>query len=344
MVNIFDVSGFLHANRKGVSAYGLNTSGLELLLHRVSSSLGPCVLVLDKKDNNKFDKTNSSNDSGYKSNRDGKAVEIEIMEDFLLTYIEGPGVYIYRAFGEYEADDLIYTVAKKFAYDGKQEVIVHADDIDMCACIFNDRVKVVPITSHAPERTFNNYNSMVKRGMYVPHNCVAAHIIEYGKASDNIKSRPELANFTNKVYQYFSKNNTALPIASEFVTLSDAIMDIYADDMNAMDIALTSAEMACCRYVPELSTDNIKLVALKSGKVFYTAFATIGSNKRPQNYTVIDDALKDEMTRFFEERGKSSLPNDVSEYDIGLPQVPEEVDLSDLDFSFDELEESDVFS
>ena len=354
MINIFDVSGFLYAERKGTTVHGLNLTGLELLLYRIETAAGHCFLVLDRENKNRFDKSAVTDESGYKANRDGKPLEVGIMESFIETFLANePGITVIRSEGEYESDDNIYTIAKDFGYFRKQEVVIHADDIDTCACIFDSNVEVVPITSHAPKRTFAEYTKLVDRGSYVPLWCVAHHIIEHGKKSDNIPPSNLLMGHTRRVDMLLSKWKRAgkfelssmVKTASEYCTAIQIITEIYSgmkdvpkDKADAMfEEAMDRCEYVCCKYNEELEAGKTNIFASKRGVPFYTAYSVIGSERRPTHkYSLIDDTLRMEMENFLQQRGMDE--SEIEHYE-GTKLPNESVDLSSFDFFDGEDEE-----
>lgn len=358
MINIFDASGFLYAQRKGTTVHGLNLTGLELLLYRLEGSAGHCFVVLDKANKNRFNVSHLTNESGYKANRDGKPLEIGIMESFLETFLANePGITIIRSEGDFESDDNMYTIAKDFGYFRRQEVIVHADDIDACACLFDKNVEIHPITSHAPKRTIAEYQQLVDRGSYVPLYCVAHHIIENGKKSDNIPPSNILTGHTRRVDVLLSKwkrsGNLELAskvkIASEYDIAVDIISEIYLDatDLTGEEAdakyveAMERAEYVCCRYNHDLQAGKTNIMTPKRGVPFYTAYAAIGSSRRPSNnYGLIDDTLLLEMENFLQQRGLSE-DEIVQEYGIRGCSDISNVDLSNFDF-FDDSDEDEI--
>lgn len=356
MINIFDVSGFLYAERKGTTVHGLNLTGLELLLYRVETAAGHCFLVLDKENKNRFNKSSVTDDSGYKANRDGKPIEVGIMESFIETFLANePGITVVRSEGDYESDDVIYTIAKDFGYFRKQEIVIHADDIDACACIFDSNVEVVPITSHAPKRTFSEYTKLVDRGSYVPLWCVGHHIIEHGKKSDNIPPSNLLTGHTRRVDMLLSKwrrsgkfeLSSMVKTASEYYTAIQIISEIYSnmidvpkDKADAMfEEAMSRCEYVCCKYIDELEAGKTNIFATKRGTPFYTAYSVIGSERRPTHkYSLIDDNLRLEMENFLQQRG---IDESEIEHYGGSPLPSNNVDLSTFDF-FDDEEYDDA--
>lgn len=196
ILHVFDVSPFIHAGH--VNKYAkleklvnmgstwctnvLPAGGISLIFNTLYNVLGTgdCVFCCDRNPTIKKDMLPT-----YKNNRDhnrdiqaDKAVAEYILEKCNCTLIARQG---------YEADDIIYSIVKKF-YKAYDYIYIYTGDSDLYFLV-DEKVSIKPSSSRAKEVTLENYESVAGKG-FVKYNSITINKIIKGDTSDCIPPLP----------------------------------------------------------------------------------------------------------------------------------------------------------
>lgn len=205
---IFDVSPFIHAGAvnkysfaERLVDYGTHcraqrtpTGGFSLIVNSLASieGQGDIVFCCDRNPTIKKEILPT-----YKSNRThAQNIEVEKKAaEFLLkkcnaTVLAQPG---------YEADDLIYSIVKKF-YDDYKNIYIYTGDSDLYFLV-DSKVTIRPSSSRAKLVTLENYTSVIKKNAYTPYNTTTIAKILSGDTSDCIPGLP--ADERDRLYRIF---------------------------------------------------------------------------------------------------------------------------------------------
>lgn len=150
----------------------------------------------------------------------------------------------------YEADDIIYSVIKKY-HDDFDNIVVHTKDTDLCLVVDN-KVSIGPVGNNGREVNRDNYELSVTKKRITPYNTVALHKILHGDTSDNVEGvskstakkieniiyssnvLPSLCSSYNFLYNFFKKEApellTQLRVIFPFEIDIDIDMNMRPDD------------------------------------------------------------------------------------------------------------------
>ena len=306
LVQIFDTSNFLYAQLKdGAHVSGINTTGLETLLTRLTRyKYNTNIFVLDPVAGEGVGQSKS----GYKANRDGKPLEISIMEQFLEKFQKELGVTVIRTPSniDKEADDIIYSLVHHYIYNTREDVIVYSDDRDLAGCIIDARVEKHPASSTVPKVNMKNYPTSIVRDAFVPYNLIAGYTMAMGKESDNIPADPDgptLLHALDTAVRDIKRDNPYLyDNASSYQSMSQILPLAIKDDPGRLIDLMMKANDACLHLVPlDMSLiPNTTLETRINERNVFTALKVIGSRLRNSSRD-INEELKKEMEAFFEQ-------------------------------------------
>ena len=198
-LHLFDVSTFIHAGSVNKSSFidagiqeladgyteiRIMTGGVGLILKALKSipRADDCVFCCDRNPVIKKDMI-----PGYKGNRN-HAVAIEKQKEtaeFILTDIGCNTM----AFEDYEADDIIYSIIKKF-YNDYDHIYIYTGDSDLYFLV-DRKVTVRPSSSRAKLVTYENYSQVVSKHSIIPYNLTTLYKILDGDKSDCIPGLPD---------------------------------------------------------------------------------------------------------------------------------------------------------
>lgn len=209
ILHIFDVSPFIHAGH--VNAYSkleqlvdfgttwklqvTPTGGVSFLFNTLYQAVGTgdCAFCCDRNPTIKKDML-----STYKSNRNhdrSKSVDKAAAEYIL----QKCGCTVLARAG-YEADDIIYSLVKKFEkeYD---HIYIYTGDSDLYFLV-SDKVSIKPSSSRSKEVTMENYEKIAIKGG-IKYNCITTSKIIKGDTSDCIPalSREQQNRFMSIMYR-----------------------------------------------------------------------------------------------------------------------------------------------
>ena len=88
------------------------------------------------------------------------------------------------AIEEHEADDIIYTMWKKY-YDEYDYIRIHSEDSDL-AFMVDNKTEIIPVKSNGRHITLNNYIQTVHTNTITPYNMALLLKVIQGDSSDNI--------------------------------------------------------------------------------------------------------------------------------------------------------------
>lgn len=339
LVQIFDTSNFLYAQLKdGAHVSGINTTGLETLLTRLTRyKYNTNIFVLDPVAGEGVGRGNSS----YKANRDGKPLEISIMEQFLEKFQKELGVTVIRTPSniDKEADDIIYSLVHHYIYNTREDIIVYSDDRDLAGCIIDSRVEKHPASSTAPKVNIKNYPTSIVRDAFVPYNLIAGYTMAMGKEADNIpadQDGPTLLHSLDAAVREIQRHNPYVyDNASSYQSMVQILQLAVKDDPGRLIDLMMKASDACLHLVP-LDTSilpNTTLETRINERNVFTALKVIGSRLR--NHTRdINETLKQEMEAFFSQFETMTMSNvsSLEVVEITDDMIPE-VDLAALSMS-----------
>lgn len=196
-LHIFDVSPFLHAGHVNKAAKLERTvdagttwitqvtpaGGISLVFNTLYNipAKEDCVFCCDRNPTIKKEMLPS-----YKSNRDHSR-EMEI-EKAVAEYILQECKCTVLARAGYEADDIIYSLVRKF-HDAYDEIYVYTGDSDLYFLV-DEVVSIKPSSSKAKEVNFYNYEKVLeKKG--ARYNTMTVQKIIKGDTSDCIPALPK---------------------------------------------------------------------------------------------------------------------------------------------------------
>lgn len=196
ILHIFDVSTFVHAghvNKRSrletLEKVGATwkskvtpAGGVSLIFNQLYNVVGRGDLVFccDRLPTIKMDMY-----SEYKANRIHKP-EIAIEKRVAEYILQECGCHVLARAG-YEADDLIYSLVKKF-HDKYDEIYLYLNDSDLYFLV-DDKVSVKPASSKGKEVTRENFEQVAVKGGCRYNNITISKIMS-GDISDNIPALP----------------------------------------------------------------------------------------------------------------------------------------------------------
>lgn len=90
----------------------------------------------------------------------------------------------YGGIEEHEADDIIYTMWKRY-YDDYNYIRIHSEDSDL-AFMVDEKTEIVPVKSNGRHITLDNYLQTVHTNTITPYNMALLLKVIQGDSSDNI--------------------------------------------------------------------------------------------------------------------------------------------------------------
>lgn len=152
----------------------------------------------------------------------------------------------YNGFG-FEADDIIFTLAKKYEkeYD---RIYIHTNDRDLAISV-TDKVQIVPATSTGVHITKSNYDTTVNKKLRLKYNTVSVNKIVDGCSSDNIpRLKPDVLR--SAVIQAFSNVS-----CEEYLGDDEFVLNIFR---TAFPAAYRQARVVYPVYLKELYINKEK--------------------------------------------------------------------------------------
>lgn len=219
----------------------------------------------------------------YKMHRPGddsvsiqKELAEEILEDcgYLVIYEEG-----------YEADDVVYTLAEKYASEYKN-VLVHTDDSDLFIVV-KDNVHCVPVRSTGIFVTQSNYENVAQKNYKTPFNSLSFSKVLYGDLkSDNV---PPLAkNIQDKLIRMYW-NETHFPFMRNRDFMRAAIEATAPEALLQFEVIYPLfVEEAGIGLVPEPDWSTVK------------AWASVVGNSKFGKPPTIPKPIKAKVAKWFE--------------------------------------------
>lgn len=224
VLRILDVSSYIHAGNvnkyaklsgpvvktdRGYTVPTIAAGGISLIFNELYAHYGTCDYIFCC-DRNPTIKKGMYPD--YKSSREhkrsistGKDVAEYILKSCGFTVMYGDG---------YEADDYIYSCAKRFQkeYD---RIYVHVGDSDLYFLV-NDNTSIAKTHSQTKEVDMNNYSVKCARDATVPYNTCTFRKVLFGDTSDNIPALPvEQQSYLQKLF--YNEHDMPLLGNKEFV-------------------------------------------------------------------------------------------------------------------------------
>lgn len=111
----------------------------------------------------------------------------------------------------YEADDIIYSMTKKY-HDDFDHIYLHVTDGDMF-CLIDDKVSVGKVGDNGKEIDIHSYEYTVKANKVVPYNTMSIYKMIHGDPSDSIYALPRAVG--NKVKQVLQNSTEACKLCGE---------------------------------------------------------------------------------------------------------------------------------
>lgn len=213
----------------------------------------------------------------YSHYKEGRFYDPSVSQQKNLIEIifENAGIeFLYRE--DYEADDLIYTLCKKYKHEYDM-IYVHTNDMDL-AIVIDDNVNLYPATSKGKLVTKENYDRSVNKNRIVPYNSVTLDKIIFGDTSDNIppmskETKQKLFNLRVPIYEKYWADKEMLTV----------LIGMYAPE------ALPQLELVFPLEVPALNLEEYR----KPDMDRITAWANIvGCRKFPKARFMPKDITK----------------------------------------------------
>lgn len=199
VLRILDVSSYIHAGRvnksanltgsviktdRGYTVPNISAGGVSLIFNELYAHFGTCDYIFC------CDRTPTIKKGmypDYKYSREHepsiciqKDVAEYILKDCGFTVLAGEG---------YEADDYIYSCAKRFQ-DEYDHIYVHVGDSDLYFLV-NENTTIAKTHSLTKEVDLSNYERQCKRGVITPYNTCTFNKVLFGDSSDDIPALPE---------------------------------------------------------------------------------------------------------------------------------------------------------
>lgn len=111
----------------------------------------------------------------------------------------------------FEADDIIYSMVKKY-YNDFDHIYLHLTDGDLF-CLIDDKVSVGKVGDNGKEIDIHNYEYTVKANKVVPYNTMSIYKMIHGDPSDSIHALPR--GVGNKVKQVLQNSVESCKMCGE---------------------------------------------------------------------------------------------------------------------------------
>ena len=289
-LRIFDVSQYIAAGRESVvcnigviessknyAAKDMVVGGISLLLKVVKqfhNDYTDLVFCFDSPPTIKRDMHSKlfPDLGGYKGKRTPAASYIRYERMLAYDVLSHMGFNCFKA-DDYEADDLIYSVCKRY-HDSYENIYVHNRDSDLFFLI-DDKVSMTKVHNNGRDINIDNYSYSISTQYDLDYNTVLLNKLFSGDVSDNIPKLPtskanQIMDFIPKeAYPHLGdlrvfKNMIKLATNNDVETMSyvDLYLPFYVDnshteihdvnlDWNLYDYYLYMLSDTKMFYVPE---------------------------------------------------------------------------------------------
>lgn len=220
ILHIFDVSNFVYIGNvkkdsavRGVrecdGAYIPNKApvgGVTFLAEKVLNVLNcgeDVFLAFDRKPEYKLKmyKEVFGHEKEYKGQR-LKNTGVYKQKDFAEQLMRMAGVPC-GALEEYEADDVIYTIWKKY-YNDYDYIRIHSEDSDL-AFMVDNKTEIIPVKRDGRHITLESYMYTVHKTEITPYNMSLLLKVFLGDKSDNIAGTGDAVEWLTAVKEYFDE-------------------------------------------------------------------------------------------------------------------------------------------
>jgi len=205
-----------------------------------------------------------------------KEISEKILADcgYMVVYEEG-----------YEADDVAYTLAEKYASDYRN-VYLHTDDSDMYI-IVRDNVHCLPVRTGGKIVTRANYEYAVRKDMTTEYNSLTFLKMVYGATKDNVPALPK--NIQNKLLGMFW-NETHFPHMRNRDFVKALIGSVAPEALDQFEIAYPMfVDSVSLGMVPDADWQKLKV------------WAQVVGNRKFGKPSAIPKDVKNKIISFFEE-------------------------------------------
>lgn len=199
VLRILDVSSYIHAGSvnksaklsgpvvrtdRGYTVPTIAAGGISLIFNELYNHFGTCDYIFCSDRNPTIKKGMYA---GYKESREHKP-SISIGKEVAEYILKSCGFTVLYEEG-YEADDFIYSCAKRFRkeYD---HIYVHVGDSDLYFLV-NDNTTIAKTHSRTKEVDLENYGTQCVNKQVIPYNTCTFRKVLFGDASDDIPALPE---------------------------------------------------------------------------------------------------------------------------------------------------------